>query len=158
HGLALPPEHREGLPEAAAGLRQGGGAPLLPASLSLQPARAVTLARPHLRRAHDGRTLPPARHLLRRLRARALPVALRAAVVAPRLPPVHARVERGGRAPLPLGARLAAHARHRGPAALRVARPRDRRRRAGARRPALLGPGVARPDRAPHLPRSAGPG
>src|SRR5439155_589978 len=158
HRLALPPEHREGVPEAADGLRQGGGAPLLQASLSLQPARTVTLARPHLRRAHDGRALPPARHLLRRLRARALPVALRAALVAPRLPAVHARVERGRRAPLPLGARLAAHARHRGPAARRVGRAGDGGRRASARRPALRGPGVARPDRAPHLPRAAGQG
>src|SRR5439155_1608998 len=52
----------------------------------------------------------------------------------------------------------AAHARHRGPAARRVGRAGDGGRRASARRPALRGPGIARPDRAPHLPRAAGEG
>ena len=54
-GLALPAQHREGLPQAAARLRQGGGAALLQASVPLQPARPVALARPHLRRPHDAR-------------------------------------------------------------------------------------------------------
>src|SRR5206468_1371543 len=82
HGLALPAQHGEGVLEAADWLRQGGGAALLQAPLPLQPARAVALARAHLRRAHHRRPLAPPDHLLRRLRARALPVDVRAALVA----------------------------------------------------------------------------
>src|SRR5262249_44405804 len=94
HGLALPPQYREGLPEAADGVREGGSAALLQASLPLQSPRPVALAGAHLRRADQRRAVPPAGDLLRRLRPWALPVALRGAVLAAELPAVHARVER----------------------------------------------------------------
>ena len=54
-GLALPPQHGEGLSQAADGLRQGGGAAVLQASVPLQHARPVALARAHLRRSHERR-------------------------------------------------------------------------------------------------------
>ena len=49
-GVALPAQHGEGVPQAAARLRQGGGAALLQASVPLQHARPIALARAHLRR------------------------------------------------------------------------------------------------------------
>src|SRR5438876_676321 len=155
HRLALPAEHGEGIPEAADGLRQGGGAALLQAPLPLQPARAVALARAHLRRAHHRRALAPPDHLLRRLRARALPVDVRAALVAALLPAVHARVERDRAAARARHARLPAGAADRGAAARRLARVVDRHRNAGTRRSALWRAALARADRRPHLPGPA---
>ncbi len=65
HGLALPPQHGARLPEATARLRQSGGVALFQASLSLQHARPIALARAHLRRPHGVDLLAPADHLLR---------------------------------------------------------------------------------------------
>ena len=82
--------------QAAARLRQGRGAALLQASVPLQHARPGAVARAHLRRLlDDSLLLAPAGHLLRRVRPRPVPDAVRAAVVAARVPAVHPRVERG---------------------------------------------------------------
>src|SRR6185295_19865752 len=84
---------------------------------------------------------------------RALPVDVRAAVLAALLPAVHARVERDRPAPLRLRPDLAARAARRRPAARGVDRVVDHDGARRARRPALHGVPVAGADRAADLSR-----
>ena len=79
----------------AARLRQGRGAGLFEASVPLQPVRPGEVARPHLRRSLGlAAAVAPAGDLFRRLRPRAVPDDVRAAVLADRVPAAELRVER----------------------------------------------------------------
>ena len=109
-----------------------------------------------LRRADDGGAVAPARDLLRGVRPRPLPVALRGAVVAAQLPAVHARVERHRHPPLRGRPGLAARAADRDHPARDLDRLVDRDGDVGARRSSVLGVPRAGADRGPHLPRPAG--
>ena len=101
-GVALPAQYGQGVYRAAARLRQGRGAAVLPPPAPLQRARLCALARADLwRRLVDPVAGAPG-DLRRCLWPRAVSDALPAAVEPARAPAVHARVERGGPGPLGL--------------------------------------------------------
>ena len=94
-GVALPAQYGQGVHRAAARLRQGGGAPVLPPPAPLQRARLCALARADLRRRLVDPVAGAPGGLRRCLWPRAVSDALPAAVEPARAPAVHARVERG---------------------------------------------------------------
>ena len=97
-GLALPPQHRAGLHQAA---ERATARPRRCSTSSIRTASTCSGSRAGSAASTATLThlalLAPAGDLLRHVRPRPLPDAVRAAVLALRLPAVHARVERGRR-------------------------------------------------------------